>query len=231
MFFVAMLVLSVDSKSQDLFDDGITPLSSTQDLPSWAALLDRIEEQRDGVNQCIAEATSCEGRRMRSVNLLVQKASKLSTEQQVRLVNRYINKFSRYRDDRRRVVAFGETSLKVGQEWSTLVDFLARGGDCEDYATAKYQLLRMLGFPATGLRVVVVYDRREREHHAIVAVANVAKGVLFLDTDNQTYSKRPVRYRFIFALNEEHIWDFGVSDTRLSWTVRRALKKVQNSTD
>lgn len=224
-----MLAQSVDKDLRSLFDNSIQPLTVADDLPSWSQTLQRIEGQQEVLHRCIADETKCEGR-LKSVHHLLNRGEELTREQRVRLVNRYINRFSRYRSDRRRDVSVGDSTVKVGQEWSTLSEFLARGGDCEDYATAKYQLFRLFGFSADELRVVVIYDRAEREHHAIVAIANVNGQTVLLDTDNQTYRRRPNMYQFVYALNEDHVWDFGVENTRLKWSVRRALRehKEQN---
>ena len=215
---------SVDKDLLALFDASIQPLTVADDVPSWSQTLQRITKQKTALDRCIADESLCEGR-LTSIHHLLSRGVDLSREQRMRLVNRYINRFSRYRSDRHRDVVVGETTVRIGQEWSTLTEFLQRGGDCEDYATAKYQLLRLFDFPADDLRVVVIYDRAEREHHAIVAVANINGQIVLLDTDNQTYRRRPSMYRFVYALNENHVWDFGVESTRLKSSVRRALRE------
>lgn len=215
---------SVDKDLRALFDGSIEPLATADALPSWSQLLERIIDQKVELDQCITDETTCE-KRLRSVHRLLSRGTELTRDQRVRLVNRYINRFSRYRVDRRRDVPVGETTVQVGQEWSTLIEFLRRGGDCEDYATAKYQLLRLFGIPANELRVVVIYDRAEREHHAIVGVANFDGAIVLLDSDNQMYRRRPRLYQFVYALNEDHVWDFGVESTRLKRSVRRVLRE------
>ena len=190
---------SVDKDLRALFDDTVQPLASAHELPSWSQTLQRIDEQKTTLNQCVKDENKCE-RRLKSVHHLLDRGNELSREKRVRLVNRYVNRFSRYREDRRREVQVGESTVRIGQEWSTLTEFLRRGGDCEDYATAKYQLLRMLGIPAEELRVIVIYDRREREHHAIIGVANVDGRTLLLDTDDQTFRRGPMFYQFVYAL-------------------------------
>ena len=221
---------SVDKQLRDLFDPQSQPFASAEALPSWSRLLDRIAQQAETIQQCLDDESMCEGR-LQSVRHLLDRGRELDREQQVWLVNRYINRFSRYRKDRRRDVNVGQFTVRVGQEWSTLTEFLQRGGDCEDYATSKYQLLRLFGVRAEELRVVVIYDRTEREHHAIVGIANVEGQVLLLDTDNQIYRRRPPMYRFVYALNEDHVWDYGVEDTRLKSSVRRALKERRSADD
>ena len=218
---------SVDKELRGLFDDTTPPIATADALPSWAQTLNRITEQEDELSLCISDESSCVGR-LKSVHHLIVRGSDLTLEQRVRLVNRYVNRFSRYRSDRRRDVPVGDTTVRIGQEWSTLTEFLQRGGDCEDYATAKYQLFRLFGIPAEDLRVIVIYDRIEREHHAIIGIANVDGDAVLLDTDNQTYRRRPNMYQFVYALNEDYVWDYGVETTRLKWSVRRALREKKS---
>ncbi len=217
--------ISVTIQLHDLFDPETHAFATAAQLPSWAGLLSRIENQRSIIDSCIADQTQCSSR-LRAVRHVLKRGHDLTREQQIRLVNRFINRFSRYRQDKRRKVLVGDAEISISQEWSTLLEFLNRGGDCEDYATAKYQLLRRFDIPADELRVLVVYDRKEREHHAVVGVAEVNGAPLLLDTDNQTYKRRPPMYRFVYALNEKHIWDFGARQTLLKRAVRRELKDL-----
>ena len=136
------------------------------------------------------------------------KGAALDRDRQLRLVNRYINK-RRYRRDRRQTslsaAPGGEAVLK--NHWSTLLEFLKRGGDCEDYAVAKYFLLRELGFPAEDMRVLVTYEKRARDYHAVLAVRRDDGSSWLLESDDTIVKGNHRRYRFIYALNEEGIWD------------------------
>src|SRR5690606_37404712 len=55
----------------------------------------------------------------------------------------------------------------AGDYWATPAEFLGRGGDCEDYAIAKYFLLRELGVPAETMRIAVVEDVLQQLMHAV----------------------------------------------------------------
>ncbi len=139
---------------------------------------------------------------------MILKGAVLAPDDQLRLVNRYINK-RRYRQDRRQVVPSvangGQARLR--NQWSTLLEFLERGGDCEDYATAKYFLLREMGYAADDMRVVVSYDRSVREHHAVLAIRRDDGASWLLEIDNTIRKTRQYGYRFIYAVNENGIWD------------------------
>lgn len=93
-----------------------------------------------------------------------------------------------YRSDRE---AFGE-----GDRWLTPLEFLENGGDCEDYAIAKYFLLRELGMPAEALRLLVVRDRVRALEHAVL-LARDGRDWMVLDN----LRRRPV------PLTEAAAWE------------------------
>ena len=77
-----------------------------------------------------------------------------------------------------RVFAFVDTTDEV-------TDFFTRGGDCEDFAIAKYTALRALGVPEERLRVAIVHDDEKNLPHAILVVYTdnaVANGPTTLTT-------------------------------------------------
>ncbi|MEI9890887.1 MAG: transglutaminase-like cysteine peptidase [Caulobacteraceae bacterium] len=58
----------------------------------------------------------------------------------------------------------------VADYWETPGEFLAHGGDCEDYAITKYFSLTRLGFAADDLRLTIVNDSVMGAFHAVLAV-------------------------------------------------------------
>jgi len=54
--------------------------------------------------------------------------------------------------------------------WETAFEFLRHGGQCQDYAIAKYLLLREAGVPANLMRMVVLRDAAIGLDHAVLAV-------------------------------------------------------------
>lgn len=92
--------------------------------------------------------------------------------------------------------------------WATPVEFLNRGGDCEDFAISKYTALRMLGVPEERLRVAIVQDLQKNIPHAILIVYT-DDGAMILD--NQSAEARFAndltgRYRPIFSINRTAWW-------------------------
>ena len=185
---------------------------------SWAETLNRHQHQYAALTDCEAAAGACPGR-LRSYQRMLQKGAALSREEQVSLVNLYINR-SRYRDERPEQL-YDEDGTRTGVQrnrFGTLYEFLTERGDCEDYAVAKYFMLRELGFAAEDMRVVVTRERREPGYHAILAL-RMEKGepngrdvVWLLDTDNSIRRKRHFGYRFVYAMNEHAVWDHRTDD-------------------
>lgn len=92
--------------------------------------------------------------------------------------------------------------------WSTLYEFLDSGGDCEDYASSKYFLLRKLGVPAADMRVVVTYETKIRGYHAVLAYRWPNNEVWLLESDNRIKKRSHRDYRYVYAVNEQGIWDY-----------------------
>ena len=91
--------------------------------------------------------------------------------------------------------------------WATPAEFYNRGGDCEDYAIAKYAALRALGVPDERLRVAIIHDKIKNIPHAVLIVYT-DQGAYILD--NQVKKMRNIRnvtrYRPIFSINRTAWW-------------------------
>ena len=194
------------------FSDNADYLAPASQWPAWYATVTRASDEANVIRACLENKGQCE-RWLRSLHVIVDRSRALSHKQQLEIVNRYINQHRHYRRDRRSRDATPWGDEAVFTQWSTLLEFLQKGGDCEDYATAKYMILRLLGYSAEALRIVVVYDRKTREYHAVVAVNDDQGNVRLLDIDNRIYRGKPAAYRYIYAVNENSIWDHSVAST------------------
>ncbi len=96
---------------------------------------------------------------------------------------------------------------KVPDYWATPGEFIARGGDCEDYAIFKYFSLVRLGLSPDDLRIVIVNDANLKVFHAVLAVR--AEGTVWM-LDNQLPQVVPmdvaVHYVPVYSLNEHGWW-------------------------
>ena len=95
----------------------------------------------------------------------------------------------------------------VSDYWETPTEFFAKGGDCEDYAIAKYAWLRYLGVPEDSLRLAMVYDREKKELHMLLVVFDGAE-TLFLDNQVKTIATNIDfdRYWPLYSVNRNGWW-------------------------
>ncbi len=95
----------------------------------------------------------------------------------------------------------------VPDYWASLREFLRKDGDCEDYAIAKYETLKQLGWKVADIRIVVVQDENIVVQHAILAVQTAGRTVIL---DNQIQDVLPdtaiVHYRPFYSLNDAGFW-------------------------
>lgn len=100
-----------------------------------------------------------------------------------------------------------ETNWHDPNHWETPYEFLTRGGQCEDYAIAKFMALAASGMEQSALRLVVVRDLVTGLDHAI-AVAYV-DGVAYV-LDNQIKTIIPAadisRYVPYYSINRNGWW-------------------------
>lgn len=91
--------------------------------------------------------------------------------------------------------------------WASAGEFLRRGGDCEDYAIAKYRALVDSGYDARALRVILVMNRSTDEPHAVLAarfgdttyILDNQRQDIFLDNDLSQYEP-------VYSMNEVGVW-------------------------
>ncbi len=155
----------------------------------WSAMFNRFQK----------DLSSSEGERvMQQLKSSLDSMRGLPMEAQVRRVNDLMNSVQ-YISDKRN---WGKSDY-----WSTPVEFMTRGGDCEDFAIAKYAALRALGVPDSKMRVAIVKDTQKNIPHAILIVYT-NEGPMILD--NQIKSVRAdssVRhYKPIYSINRTSWW-------------------------
>lgn len=92
--------------------------------------------------------------------------------------------------------------------WETPSEFLAKGGQCQDFVVTKYFLLRAAGVPDAKLQVVVVRDKIWGDHAVLVADDNGQK--LVLDNINKNVLPATERKDLspYYAINQQGVWMF-----------------------
>ncbi len=133
-----------------------------------------------------------------TMEMLLDELADAALPHQLDVVNRWFNRATYVSD---------ATNWRTLDHWEPINEFLARGGDCEDFAIAKYAMLRALGVPAEQMRLLIVEDRRKRETHAVLAV-ETPTGTWLLDNQlaDVTLVEDAKNYRIRVALNEKGLW-------------------------
>lgn len=173
----------------NLFGTSEIKTSGVSMFPKWTSVMSRFDQQMK---------TQGSSATVRDWKTHLNGLRHLSTSSQLEEVNRYINSV-RYIEDNR--------NFKKSDHWATPIEFLTRGGDCEDFAIAKYASLRALGFSADQMRIAIVQDRIKNIPHAILIVYDEGHAYV-LDNQDKTVKRADAvkRYKPLFSLNSTSWW-------------------------
>lgn len=143
---------------------------------------------------------------------VAQTAAALDARGMLDLVNRSVNHSLTYRDD--------SAIWGMGDYWANPVEMAHQGaGDCEDYAIAKYWLLRSLGVADENLQLVMLQDTRRQLFHAVL-VAHIDGDSYVLDnvSNRLLADKDYSQYRPImsFAGTKNFIHGFAEGTTNVA---------------
>ncbi len=172
-----------------LFGTSEIKSSGVSMFPKWTAVMARFEGQMhtEGLSPTVQAWKSH-----------LQGMKDLSASEQIDAVNKYINSV-RYVED--------NVNYNKSDYWATPIEFLTRGGDCEDFAIAKYASLRALGFSTDQMRIAIVQDKVKNVPHAILIVYEGGKAHVLDNQDAHVRNADDInRYKPIFSLNSNNWW-------------------------
>lgn len=155
----------------------------------WSAMFNRFQNE-------LEQPTGA--RVMQQLKSSLDSMRNLPVDVQARRVNDMMNSVQ-YISDKRN---WGKSDY-----WATPVEFMERGGDCEDFAIAKYAALRALGVPDNKMRVAIVKDLEKGIPHAILIVYT-DEGTMILDNQIKTMrADNSIRhYKPIYSINRTSWW-------------------------
>jgi predicted transglutaminase-like cysteine proteinase len=180
-----------------LFGTHETYSSDIDRFYKWTGMLQRWAEQRNtATTLCtLGQAAACEPREWRR---LVDLLTPLELRAKIVAVNSLINRYP---------YIPSAANWREANHWETPFEFLAKSGQCQDYAIAKFMLLRAAGVPNDLLRIVVLRDTRLSVDHAVVVVYVDGQALML---DNQIPEVAPVagihHYRPYYSINETGWW-------------------------
>lgn len=155
----------------------------------WTTVMARFEQQMN---------TQAASPRVQAWKASMKRLQGQSEAEKIAGVNDYVNSV-KYIEDRQ--------NYSKSDYWATPIEFFARGGDCEDFAIAKYASLRALGFRADQMRIAIVQDKIKNIPHALLIVYS-DEGTFVLDNQDKRMrlASDVNRYRPIFSINSASWW-------------------------
>jgi predicted transglutaminase-like cysteine proteinase len=192
------LAASSRSAKGGLFESVEFSNSSLGALPQWSRVVGKMRKEGAAFAACGADESQCRTAPQRAWRKLVVQAGPLSHKDRIETVNRFFNRWP-YKLD---VEVYG-----ISEYWATPAEFMARSGDCEDYAIAKFYALRQLGFDNESMRIVILWDQIRAIGHAVLAVYE-PDGIVILDSLSGLIVP-DTRYRHYipqYSMNETTRW-------------------------
>lgn len=164
----------------------------------WRGIEVALAAEAKTIASCRADESECTPAAHRFVKI-VEAVKGREGRARIEEANRDINAVIRYVSD---FAQHGEAD-----RWTAPLATLSAGrGDCEDYAIAKYVVLREAGFPLADLRLVLVRDRAAREDHAVLAARHEGRW-LMLDNRYSALNEDMELRHFtpLFALDQDGV--------------------------
>jgi predicted transglutaminase-like cysteine proteinase len=174
--------------------------NSSWEIKRWRFFSRKYDREKAVYAMCDGEGSLCSPK-LRRWRQVLESLKGASIFDQIDEVNRTVNALVTYRAD-------AATGGGIGDHWSSPLQTLEQGGDCEDIVMLKYISLMELGVPEKKLRLVVVRERKSGLGHAVLAVQASKKLTLVLD--NRTAAVLPddrVRhYQPLYSISGKKRW-------------------------
>ena len=189
---------SARNAGKALFGSSEFRSASLMALPHWRGVLAKTRAEKEPMIRCLASPQACASPTQRAWSRLMAESAQLSKREKLHNINAFINRWPHKLDHE----LYGRREY-----WASPSEFMARSGDCEDYAIAKFFALRQLGFANEELRIVILWDEIRAIGHAVLAVY-LQDEILILDNLSQMITSHG-RYRHYipqYSMNETTRW-------------------------
>lgn len=169
----------------------------------WRGVERSMENESATIAHCDAEPETCSSPAALRFLSLVETAREQAGIARFEAVSRAVNVQIRYTSD---MVQHGVPDL-----WSAPLATLASGrGDCEDYAIAKYAVLRAAGIASENLKIVLLRDIASREDHAVLAARENGRWFILDNRRAGFYEDTALpHYMPLFALGQTGVQIFA----------------------
>jgi predicted transglutaminase-like cysteine proteinase len=202
-----------DAEHAPLFGSSEVYSRSTWRFKQWTDMLARADaENKDAQHVCTSRTDEhCVPAEWQG---LIDRLRGLDLRQQIAIANQAIN--------RHRYVPTA-VNWHRSMYWETAFEFLRHGGQCQDYAIAKYLLLRAAGVSADHMRLVVLRDTAINLDHAVLAVYVDGEPQLLDNLRSDVVPASSVgEYHPYYSINENGWWTHfgGQAVTRVAASYR-----------
>jgi predicted transglutaminase-like cysteine proteinase len=169
----------------------------------WRGVERAMESEAATIARCDREPETCPSPAALRFLSLVEAAREETGPARLEAVSHAINARIRYTSD---MAQHGVVDL-----WSAPLATLASGrGDCEDYAIAKYAVLRAAGVAPENLRIVLLRDTASREDHAVLAAREDGRWFILDNRRAGFYQDTALaHYMPLFALGQNGVQVFA----------------------
>jgi predicted transglutaminase-like cysteine proteinase len=197
---VALLALANAASAQPnpLIHSRLTASNDIRPFTKWTEVMPRYEMQRQSASDdCYGDG--CKNHQWEKM-LSSLAGSNLDT--QLVAINDFFNAMPYIKD---------AENFGTNDYWQTPYELMERGGDCEDYAIAKYISLRRLGIAENTMRIIVVKDEAlGGTIHAVLEVIG-EDGAQILDNQDTAIraAAEVFHYQPMFAINESAWWSYS----------------------
>ncbi|NQV46825.1 MAG: transglutaminase-like cysteine peptidase [Rhodospirillaceae bacterium] len=202
---LAMMMMSVSGSlyaaadaAPSFFNSQETASTNLKPFKKWTEALKRYSEE---IN--VQKAGACVGTKINKCyyDQWMKYLSKLKGQEPMAIIeaiNTRMNKAKYITDNNN----WGQKDY-----WASPGEFMARFGDCEDYAIIKFLSLKALGFKEDQLRVVAVKDLNLKVGHAILVVFLNGKTYVLDNQIKQVVEAQTIRhYQPVFSISFKTWW-------------------------
>jgi predicted transglutaminase-like cysteine proteinase len=190
-------------KSTEPFGLSAWDLSFGAVRDKWIGVERKLDDERVQLALCDGDRDHCVSPAALRLLAIVDDARAREGRARLGEINRAVNLAIRPMSD---LAQWGEIDV-----WSSPLETFAGGaGDCEDYAIAKFEALRLAGVSPDDLRIVIMRDTIHGEDHA-VAAARLDGHWLTLDNRRMAMVEdADVRnYRPLFVIDQHGIMQYA----------------------
>lgn len=171
-------------------------------VPQWSRAQTALETDVVTLQACLDNAAACPTEAMANWRLLVTGLRGYDEMTVFNAVNQFFNQLPYISD---------QENYGVSEYWASPLQFMQNGGDCEDFAIAKYVTLKFLGYGDQHLRIMAVIDNsRGGIGHAVLTVMS-QEGKIVLDNQSTVAynDAQQTAYAPRFAVNNSGVYTYA----------------------